>query len=118
MLCVRRCVVYRSCMSPYSRSAGHKCAVHTHRNHLVIVSPPFTASASAASATVRNFAAAADPHTDISKVVVFDLENKYVAFSGTYTAGIREIFSADGQIYLLSNDGKVRRSLLSRLLTD
>lgn len=83
--------------------------MYAHRNHLVIVSPPFTASVSAQSATVRNFAAkTAEPNQDISKVVVFDLENKFVAYSGAYTAGIREIFSAHDQIYLLSNDGKVK----------
>ncbi|GJE99815.1 hypothetical protein PsYK624_160870 [Phanerochaete sordida] len=88
---------------------GHKSAVYAHRNYLVIVSPPFTPAASAPSATVRNFVKNNDVHTDISKVVVFDLENKFVAYSGTYTAGIRDIFSADGQIYLLSNDGKLLR---------
>lgn len=82
--------------------------MYTHRNYLVIVSPPFSPSTSAPSATVRNFAAKnPDATTDISKVVVFDLENKVVAYSGTYTDGIRETFSSDGQIYLLSNDGKV-----------
>ena len=87
---------------------GHKSAVYVHRNYLVIVSPPFTASVSAQSATIRNFAAKnAEQNQDISKVVVFDLANSFVAYSGTYTAGIREIFSADNQIYLLSNDGKV-----------
>jgi vacuolar protein sorting-associated protein 11 len=85
-----------------------------HRNYLVIVSPPFSPSISAPSATVRNFAAKAnDSHTDISKVVVFDLENKFVAYSGTYTDGIRDIFSSEGQIYLLSNDGKVCTSLVT-----
>lgn len=83
--------------------------MYAYRNYLVMVSPPFTPSAGATSATIRNFVAkSSDPNTDISKVVVFDLENKFVAYSGTYTDGIREIFSSDGQIYLLSNDGKVR----------
>lgn len=90
-------------------SAGHKVSVHTHRNYLVIVSPPFAPSATAASATVRNFVAqnASADGTDIAKVVVFDLENKLVAYSGT-SSGIRDVFSANGQVYLLTNDGKVR----------
>lgn len=97
-------------------SAGYKSAVYAHRNYLVIVSPPFTPTASAPSATIRNFVKNNDASTDISKVVVFDLENKFVAYSGTYTDGIREIFSASDQIYLLSNDGKARLSSTSSRL--
>ena len=82
--------------------------MYAHRNYLVIVSPPFSPSAGAPSATVRNFVAKnSDPTTDICKVVVFDLANKFVAYSGTYTDGIRDIFSSGGHVYLLSNDGKV-----------
>ncbi|EKM61891.1 uncharacterized protein PHACADRAFT_205018 [Phanerochaete carnosa HHB-10118-sp] len=88
---------------------GHKSAVYAHRNYLVIVSPPFTPTASAPSATVRNFVRDNDIGAEISRVVVFDLENKFVAYSGTYTDGIRDIFAASGQIYLLSNDGKLLR---------
>ncbi|KII88329.1 hypothetical protein PLICRDRAFT_688881 [Plicaturopsis crispa FD-325 SS-3] len=86
---------------------GHKSSVHAHLNYLVIVSPPFVPSASAASATVRNFVArttnAGD--ADITKVTVFDPENKLVAYSGAFTAGVREVISAWGQIYVVSNDG-------------
>ena len=43
--------------------------------------------------------------------------------SETATHGIRDIFAADGRVYLLSNDGKVRLPLLlpltqGRLLTE
>jgi hypothetical protein len=91
---------------------GHKSSVHTHLNYLVIISPPFIPTASAASATVRNFVArSANPgESDITKVTVFDLENKLVAYSGTFTDGVREIISQWGHIYILSNDGKVRIS--------
>ena len=89
--------------------SGSKSKIHTHRNYIVIVSPPFTPSASAASATVRNFVAknVAPPGSDITKVTVFDPENKFVAHSGTFTEGVRELFSAWGKLYVLSNDGKV-----------
>ncbi|TFK36435.1 hypothetical protein BDQ12DRAFT_686883 [Crucibulum laeve] len=88
---------------------GNKSSVHTHLNYLVIVSPPFVASASAASATVRNFVArSANPtDSDITKVTVFDLENKFVAYSGTFTEGVREIVSQWGQIYVLTMDGQL-----------
>ncbi len=95
-------------------------SVHTHRNYLIILSPPFTPSAAAASATVRNFAVQntnADS-SDITKVVVFDLENKLVAYSGT-SAGVRDVFSSNNEVYLVTNDGKVRTTYLDlfRLLT-
>ncbi|KAM5536515.1 hypothetical protein V8D89_009792 [Ganoderma adspersum] len=86
---------------------GLKSRIHTHRNYIVIVSPPFSPSASAASATVRNFVArnAAPPSSDITKVSVFDPENKFVAHTNTFTEGVREIFSAWGKLYVLSNNG-------------
>ncbi|KAI0636391.1 hypothetical protein C8Q77DRAFT_1092491 [Trametes polyzona] len=88
---------------------GPKSSIYTHRNYIVIVSPPFTPSASAASATVRNFVAKSNvpPSGDITKLTVFDPENQYVAHSGTFTEGVREVFSAWGKLYVLSNDGKL-----------
>lgn len=86
---------------------GHKSAVHSHLNYLVIVSPPIFASASHASATVRNFAARTSTNTDITKLTVFDVENKFIAYSGTFTEGVRDVFCEWGQIFVLSNDGKV-----------
>ncbi|KAI0672642.1 hypothetical protein C8Q78DRAFT_1137233 [Trametes maxima] len=88
---------------------GPKSSIYTHRNYIVIVSPPFTPSASAASATVRNFVAknSSPPGADITKLTVFDPENQYVAHSGTFTDGVREVFSAWGKLYVLSNDGKL-----------
>jgi len=51
------------------------------------------------------------PNTDIAKVTVFDPENKLVAFSGTFPQGVREVVSQWGDIYVLSNDGKVKSRL-------
>jgi vacuolar protein sorting-associated protein 11 len=75
----------------------------------VIVSPPFIPTAGAASATVRNFVSKTPNSggTDITKVTVFDLENKLVAYSGTFAQGVREIISGWGEIFVLTNDGKV-----------
>lgn len=75
-------------------------------NYLIIVSPP---SPPSASTTVRNYVAKAPQGngTDISKVSVFDLENKIVAYSGTFPEGVRSVVSQWGQIFVLANDGKV-----------
>ncbi|KAF9460675.1 hypothetical protein BDZ94DRAFT_1265603 [Collybia nuda] len=88
---------------------GHKSSIYTHLNYLVIVSPPFIPSASAASATVRNFVARTvnSGETDITKVTIFEPENKYVAYSGTFTNDVREIISQWGKIYVLTSDGKL-----------
>lgn len=90
--------------------AGRKSLVHPHQHYLVFVSPPFPPSASAASATVRNFAARmpADAAADITKVTVLDPENKFIAHSSAFTDGVRMLFSAWGKLYVLSNEGQVR----------
>ncbi|RDB23063.1 Vacuolar protein sorting-associated protein 11 [Hypsizygus marmoreus] len=88
---------------------GHKSSIYTHLNYLVIVSPPFIPSASAASATVRNFVARTpgSGESDITKVTVFEPENKYIAYSGTFTHDVREVISQWGQIYILTSDGNL-----------
>lgn len=88
---------------------GYKSSIHTHLNYLVIVSPPFFPSASNASATVRNFVAKTQlpDKTDVSKVTLFDLENKFVAYSGTFVEGVRDVISEWGHVFILTNDGKV-----------
>jgi vacuolar protein sorting-associated protein 11 len=88
---------------------GPKTSVHIHLNYLVIVSPPLIANAASASATIRNFAArnVGLSGTEVTKVTVFDLENKFIAHSEPFTEGVREVFSQWGNIYVLSNDGKL-----------
>lgn len=91
------------------RPAGHKSSVHTHLNYLVIVSPPFVPTATSASATVRNLwrNESISGNADLTKVTVFDLENKFVAYSGAFQEGVRQVISQWDQIYILPNDGKV-----------
>jgi vacuolar protein sorting-associated protein 11 len=66
-----------------------------------------TVSASHASATVRHFAARGTTSADITKVTVFDVENKFVAYSGTFTEGVKDVFCEWRQIFVLSNNGNV-----------
>lgn len=40
---------------------------------------------------------------------MFDIENKFVAFSGTFVEGVRDIVSEWGKIYVLTNDGKLSK---------
>ncbi|KAG9036460.1 hypothetical protein FRB95_008758 [Tulasnella sp. JGI-2019a] len=89
---------------------GSKSRLLTLGTYVIIVSPPFFPAPSNASATVRNFVARApDPATvfqqDISKVTIFDLENKFVAFSGPFKEGVRDVLCRGDEIYILTNDG-------------
>ncbi|KAG8863727.1 hypothetical protein FRB96_007564 [Tulasnella sp. 330] len=91
---------------------GPKSRLLTLGTYVIIVSPPFFPAPSNASATVRNFVARApDPTTvsqqDISKVTIFDLENKFVAFSGPFREGVRDIMYRGDEIYVLTNDGSL-----------
>ncbi|KAF5330983.1 hypothetical protein D9619_005205 [Psilocybe cf. subviscida] len=86
---------------------GTKSSIYTHANYLIIVTPPFFPTATSPSATVRNLVARMPnaTETDVTKVTVFDAENKLVAYSGTFKQGVREIISQWGKIYVLSSDG-------------
>jgi hypothetical protein len=82
------------------------------KHNLIIVSPPFVPSASSASATVRHYvskaATSGDTSTDIAKVTVFDLQNKVVAYSGTFRDGVRDVFCQWGGIFVFGGNNKVR----------
>ncbi|KAF9012567.1 vacuolar membrane protein [Cyathus striatus] len=87
---------------------GPKSSIRSHLNYLVIVSPPFAPSSSNPSATVRNFVArTSDTGSEISKVTIFDLENKYVAYTGTFRQGVKDVVSQWGKVYVLCNDGNL-----------
>lgn len=113
---------------------GSKSAISTFHNYIVITSPPFVPTASSHSATVRNFvreqraapssssstsasAAAFDTSTDIAKVTIFDPENKFVAYSGAFPEGVREVFYEWGDVFVLTNDSKLTR-LVERATQD
>jgi hypothetical protein len=83
--------------------------VQTHSNYLLAVFPPVAPSLASASATVRHFAARATSAlpAEVTKVSILDLDNKLVAYSGTFPDGVREAVSVWGNVYVLSEDGEV-----------
>ncbi|KAG8807587.1 hypothetical protein FRC17_004395, partial [Serendipita sp. 399] len=101
---------------------GPKTSILTHKSYLIIVSPPFVPSAGSASATVRRFVASGKPGNipgggaaaaggtgptalgDISRVVVFDVENKYIAYSNTFRETVKDVFSCWGRLFVLTNE--------------
>ena len=111
VLCMRTKVrdKYRCHMCMLTPYSGPKTSVHMHLNYLVIVSPLLTANMTSASATIRNFTSQnmGASSTEVTKVTMFDLENKFVAHSEAFTEGVREVFLQLGNTYVLSNDGKL-----------
>ncbi|SCV67136.1 BQ2448_5782 [Microbotryum intermedium] len=96
----------------------------TRSTYLAIVSPPLVASSASASATIRNYArmsaanAAASSSssptngsssTDVAKVTMFDPENKFVAYSGTFEEGVRDVWEAYGAVWVWTEGGKLFR---------
>jgi hypothetical protein len=43
----------------------------------------------------------------VAKVTIFDPENKFVAHSGTFEEGVRDVWEAWGSVWVLSEGGKV-----------
>lgn len=85
------------------------------------MSPPLTSTLASNSATIRNHAARA-PGTNgsgeehVAKVTLFDPENKFVGYSGTFgdsgdaqASGVKEVLEAWGAVWILTEAGKVRR---------
>ncbi|GAA5881447.1 hypothetical protein JCM3774_005086 [Rhodotorula dairenensis] len=100
--------------------------------YLVIVSPPQISSLASNSGTIRNHAAAtaataaarsqsstpvSSADESVAKVTLFDPENKFVAFSGTFgdarasveASGIEAVVEAWGAVWVLTEAGKLFR---------
>ncbi|GAA5997060.1 tethering complex subunit PEP5 [Rhodotorula paludigena] len=93
--------------------------------YLAIVSPPQPSSLASTSATIRQHAratanangSAADASNGagagVAKVTVFDPENKFVAYSGTFGqdegGAVREVVEAWGAVWVLTEGGKLFR---------
>ncbi|GJJ12060.1 hypothetical protein Clacol_006301 [Clathrus columnatus] len=59
------------------------------------------------SATVRNIAARTSSNGDITRVTIFDVENKFIAYTDTFEEGVRNIFCQWEQVFVLTTDGKL-----------
>ncbi|GAA5924401.1 tethering complex subunit PEP5 [Sporobolomyces koalae] len=101
--------------------------------YLAIITPPQRASLSSQSKTIRQHASRSNtnpmsgtsPRIDspglsqeeqVSKVTMFDPDNKFIAFTAAYGdggavggAGIRQIFEAWGSVWILTDSGQLHR---------
>ncbi|TKY89951.1 hypothetical protein EX895_001249 [Sporisorium graminicola] len=101
---------------------GPKSSIHLSASQVVIVSPPYTPS-SASSSSSRNLIGNRDSplttptsrkgsmiRAEIAKITIFDLDNKLVAFSGTFESGIREAWVGPaGEVLVLTDTGELTR---------
>lgn len=89
---------------------GPKSALRSYEHFLVIVSPPFHASAASGSATVRKYVAQnRDASGDIARIGIFDLKHKIIAHSSAFEQGVRDVFVQWGKIWAVANDGKLTK---------
>jgi hypothetical protein len=115
----------KSAIHALSSAVSSSASNSSRSPYIIIVSPPLLATVASNSATVRNYArnlpsgaptprngASGVPGADVAKVTVFDLENKFVAYSGTYEDGVRDVWEAWGAVWILSEAGKVSWSFL------
>jgi hypothetical protein len=86
---------------------GPKSAIAVYKHNLIITSPPFFPTAGSNSATVRHFVSSGGSNSDVSKVTIFDLQNKLISYSGTFKDGIREVFCQWSGIFVLGGNNKV-----------
>ncbi|KAF8432962.1 hypothetical protein L210DRAFT_3614219 [Boletus edulis BED1] len=111
---------------------GPKSSLHTHLNYVVVVLPAstptsttlpssattkipgprqrkLTTDTSSLSNVLSPSSANGAPGPDAARVVLIDMENKMVAYVGIFERGVRDVVSAWGSVYVLSNDGMVTR---------
>ncbi|KIJ62988.1 hypothetical protein HYDPIDRAFT_114138 [Hydnomerulius pinastri MD-312] len=114
-----------------------KQSVYTHMNYVVMVLPlatspstsPPSQTATTATPAARQRKFTADSSTistvlssksgnnmssgradiDAARVVLVDMGNKLVAYSGAFEQGIRDVVSEWGYVFILGNDGKLTR---------
>ncbi|KAI5980734.1 hypothetical protein EDD15DRAFT_2431784 [Pisolithus albus] len=104
---------------------GEKKSLHAHLNYVVVVLPsPFPPTATTTTTPVSNqrkFGAggagvvpsastgvpagvgvASSSTSEVARVVLVDMENKLVAYSGNFEGGVRDAISAWGHVYVLT----------------
>ncbi|KZS98027.1 hypothetical protein SISNIDRAFT_472828 [Sistotremastrum niveocremeum HHB9708] len=90
---------------------GTKTAVYSLLGYLVVVSPVPASVSAAPSATSWNYASrpSESANPDATRIAILDLDNKFIAHSGTFPDGIKEVFEGWGHIFVLTPDSKVFR---------
>ncbi|ORZ19627.1 hypothetical protein BCR42DRAFT_459850 [Absidia repens] len=81
-------------------------------HYLMIISPPVTTSAQLSTPSRTSIGVNTNRNSgtsDLTKVTIFDTANKFVAYVGTFTGGIRGVFCEWNAIWVVGMDGKLYR---------
>ncbi|KAH9448318.1 hypothetical protein KEM48_012052 [Puccinia striiformis f. sp. tritici PST-130] len=85
---------------------GLKSRLNCWGNYLVITSPPTITSG-------KNL----NNQTEVSRVIVFDLQNRFIAFNALFSGTVSHVWAEWGELYILSSSVEVTR-LVERSLTE
>ncbi|SNX85173.1 related to PEP5 - vacuolar biogenesis protein [Melanopsichium pennsylvanicum] len=97
---------------------GPKSSIHLSASQVIIVSPPFTPTSSNRGYSNNRDSPITTPTSrkgsmtpsEIARITIFDLDNKLVAFTGTFESGIRQTWvGPTGEVLVLSDTGEVVR---------
>ncbi|RHZ69860.1 hypothetical protein Glove_277g41 [Diversispora epigaea] len=88
---------------------GAKSSVTWFKSNLIIVSPPVSQPTRVATASRSGSSSQPPVPYEFTKVTIFDTANKFIAYMGTFSHGVRTITCEWGGIYILGMDGKLYR---------
>ncbi|KAI8092579.1 uncharacterized protein BX664DRAFT_364524 [Halteromyces radiatus] len=81
-------------------------------HYLMIISPPVTTSTQLSTPSRTSIGVNTNRNSgtnDLTKVTIFDTANKFVAYVGTFTGGIRGVFCEWNSLWVVGLDGKLYR---------
>lgn len=94
---------------------GPKSLVAIYKDYVALVSPPAASIAPAKSNTLRRFGGAqADDIFNTSTFTLLDTDLKFVAHSESLVSQVKTLFVIWGDLFTLTQDGKVRSLYLER----
>lgn len=95
---------------------GEKSNVHVHGQSIAFVSPPYNNNSSNTSRGVISGGGGGGAggglpgSPNAAKLTVFDLENKFIAYTSIFKEGVERLFSTgQDDIFLITGDGKLWR---------
>lgn len=89
---------------------GSKSLVHVHGRNVAFVSPPFAKQPNGSGGGATAAAGGLPGSPNAAKLTVFDLSNKFVAYSSVFKKGVEKIFSTGrDDLHVITGDGKLWR---------
>ncbi|KAK9766623.1 Vacuolar protein sorting-associated protein 11, variant 2 [Basidiobolus ranarum] len=86
---------------------GTKISINWFKNYIIIVSP--TRAPTNSSSIGNVYSSASTILSELNQVTIFDVNNKFSAFSASITSGVRAVICEWDGVFILSGDGKLFR---------